>query len=196
TPRKLDSRLKGMVMPIPGMRLPRHTGVFPGARRLYRYGVHEGLDLFYDAGAKTKVKIGTPVVAVKDGTLTRVDSHYKEMTATQFNRLLYECLRDHRTSEKNEDRLRGCQVWIDHGRGLMTRYAHLDKINSVLSPNGVVKAGELVGNVGISGTGQNLPGRQQFPHLHFEIWLDGHYLGFGLTPIETMQAYEDIFGRN
>jgi murein DD-endopeptidase MepM/ murein hydrolase activator NlpD len=47
--------------------------------------------------------------------------------------------------------------------------------------------------VGVSGTGQNLPGRAKYPHLHFEIWLDGKYLGYGLTPAETVGIFEDIF---
>ncbi len=168
--RHLDSRLDNMIMPIEGMRLPRHSGVFPGARRLYRYGVHEGLDLFYDSGAKTKVRIGTPVVAAKRGDVVRADANYSEMTAPQFNRVMAECYRQHRTSAHNEDLLRGCQVWIDHGHGLMTRYAHLSKIKSGLTSDEQIETGALLGYVGISGTGQNLPGRIPFPHLHYEIW--------------------------
>lgn len=194
--RPLDRRLDGMIIPIEGMRLPRHSGVFPGARRLYRYGVHEGLDFFYDAGAKTKVKIGTPVRAAENGKIVRADANYRNMTASEFSRIMSECYRQHRTSDKNEDLFRGCQVWVDHGNHLMTRYAHLSKINMAIKPADFVKAGDLIGFVGISGTGQHLPGRVQFPHLHYEIWMDGHYLGWGLTPTETLQVYEDIFGTN
>jgi murein DD-endopeptidase MepM/ murein hydrolase activator NlpD len=189
-----DSRLDGMIMPIAGMRLPRHPGVFPGARRLYRYGVHEGLDLFYDAGAKTKVQMGTPARAADSGKVIRADANFKDMNAVKFNKVMTECAREHRTSAANEDLLRGCQVWIDHGNHLVTRYAHLDRINPVVKTGGAANTGELIGFVGVSGTGQNLPGRARYPHLHFEIWLDGHYLGWGLTPTETMQVYEDIFG--
>ena len=191
-----DSRLDGMIMPIEGMRLPRHPGVFPGARRLYRYGVHEGLDLFYDAGAKTKVKIGTPARAADSGKVIRADGRFKDMNAGKFARVMAECSHQHRTSAANEDLLRGCQVWIDHGNHLVTRYAHLDRINPSVKAGSSANAGALIGFVGVSGTGQNLPGRERFPHLHFEIWLDGHYLGWGLSPTETMQMYEDIFGNN
>jgi murein DD-endopeptidase MepM/ murein hydrolase activator NlpD len=189
-----DSRLDGMIMPIAGMRLPRHSGVFPGARRLYRYGVHEGLDLFCDAGAKTKVQMGTPARAADSGKVIRADANFRDMNASKFNKVMAECAREHRTSAANEDLLRGCQVWIDHGNHLVTRYAHLDRINPVVKTGGAANAGDLIGFVGVSGTGQNLPGRARYPHLHFEIWLDGHYLGWGLTPTETMQVYEDIFG--
>jgi murein DD-endopeptidase MepM/ murein hydrolase activator NlpD len=195
-PRRIDSRLKGMIIPIEGMRLPRHPGVFPGARRLYRYGVHEGLDFFYDSGAKTKIEIGTPVRAADTGKLERVDADFKDMNQAQFSFLLNQCARQHRTSPHNEDLFRGCQVWIDHGNRLMTRYAHLSKINQALKKGDMVERGEQIGNVGVSGTGQNLPGHVKFPHLHFEIWLDGRYLGYGLTPTETMALYEDILGHN
>jgi hypothetical protein len=40
--RQLDARLDGLTLPVTGVRLPRHPGVWPGARRLYRYGVHQG----------------------------------------------------------------------------------------------------------------------------------------------------------
>ncbi|HEY9778448.1 MAG TPA: M23 family metallopeptidase [Planktothrix sp.] len=193
-PRHIDTRLNGMVIPIVGMRLPRHPGVFPGARRLYRYGVHEGLDLFYDSGARTKVQIGTPAIAALRGRVERADADYHYMTVSEFNRILAQCSRQHRTSAKNEDLFRGCQVWIDHGNRLMTRYAHLSKINLAIKKGDQISGGDVIGYVGVSGTGQDLPGRTRFPHLHFEIWLDGHYLGYGLSPEETMSVYEDIFG--
>lgn len=192
--RRIDSRLDAMVLPIVGMRLPRHPGVFPGARRLYRYGVHEGMDLFYDSGAKTKVQVGTPIVAAENGKVIRSDHKFVDMDAGRFARVMAQCYREHRTSAHNEDLFRGCQVWIDHGHNLITRYAHLDRVNTAVKQDDLVKAGETIGYVGVSGTGQNLPGRTKFPHLHFEIWLDGHYLGWGLTPVETMQTFEDIFG--
>lgn len=191
--RRIDSRLDGMAVPIQGGRLPHHPGVFPGARRQYRFGVHKGLDFFNDQ-CGVKIITGTPVLAADGGKVIRVDKNFTDMNATTFARVMSQCYQEHRTSEKNEDLFRGCQVWIDHGNGLVTRYAHLSKINTKLAPNSFVKRGDVIGFVGYSGTGQNLPGRAKFPHLHFEIWLDGKYLGWGLTPSETVGVYEDIFG--
>lgn len=193
-PRNVDERLAGLSMPIAGVSLPRHAGVFPGARRLYRYGVHEGLDLFYDGASKTKVKMDTPVIAADIGKIARADANFKDMDQATFSRVMFECRRDHKTSDHNENLFRGCQVWIDHGNELMTRYAHLSKINQKLKVKDFVKRGDLIGYVGVSGTGQNLPGHAKYPHLHFEIWLDGKYLGWGLTPAETRGVFEDIFG--
>ena len=189
SPRTLDARLKGFNLPIAGQRLPGHPGVYPGARRLYRYGVHEGLDMF-------GVPMDTPVVAAKAGRVIRADANFVDMDLSSFNKVMAECRRQHHTSARNEDLFRGCQVWIDHGNGVVTRYAHLSKIKAGLKVNTMVKQGDLIGFVGVSGTGENLPGRARYPHLHFEIQVDGKYLGWGLTPPETIGLYEDVFGRS
>ena len=189
-----DERLDGMIIPIKGVALPRHVGVFPGARRLYRFGIHEGMDFFLDPGSRTKVAMNTQVRAADGGKVLRSDVNFKDMNAAQFNKVMNECYREHRTSDHNEDLFRGCQVWISHGNGIVTRYAHLNKVNPQVKKDQQVARGDLIGFVGVSGTGQNLPGRAKYPHLHFEIWLDGKYLGWGMTPAETMGVYEDIFG--
>lgn len=191
-PRGVDSRLDGFALPILNGRLPAHQGVFPGARRLYRYGIHSGVDFFNGGGSK--VAMGTPAHAAESGKIVRIDRNFRDMDAPTFNRVMTQCAREHQTSDSNEDLFRGCQVWIDHGNRVMTKYAHLTKVNASLKDNSYVNRGDVVGFVGVSGTGQNLPGQTKYPHLHFEVWLDGHYLGWGLTPGETLGVYEDIFG--
>ncbi|CAN5244043.1 hypothetical protein BH11CYA1_BH11CYA1_05240 [soil metagenome] len=188
--RENDIRLAKLSAPIKGMKLPKHSGVYPGARRLYRYGVHEGLDLFND---RTHIAMNTPVIAAGAGKIVRADANFVDMNKGTFNRVMSDCINEHRTSDKNEDLFRGCQVWIDHGDNMITRYAHLNKINPKIRLGQTVKPGDLIGFVGVSGTGQNLPGRAKYPHLHFEIWLDGKYLGYGLTPAETVGIFEDVF---
>lgn len=181
-------------MPIHGAHLPRHPGVWAGARRLYRFGVHHGTDFFDDPGNGTHVQMDTPVHAADTGKVVRADNGFRDMDSGKYSYVIYQCQRQHISSESNEDLLRGCQVWIDHGNGLVTRYAHLDKVKPGLKPGMHVNSGDLIGYVGVSGTGENLPGRSKHPHLHFEVFLDGKYVGYGLTPSETIGVYEDIFG--
>ncbi len=194
TQRRLDKRLSALTMPLKRAALPAHPGVWPGARRLYRHGVHKGTDFFHDPGRGTMISLGTPVLAAGSGKILRADGDFRDMDSNTYHKVIYECHQTHHSSERNEDLLRGCQVWIDHGGGLITKYAHLDKIKPGLKPGMKVSPGDLVGFVGVSGTGQNLPGRSKHPHLHFEVWLDNKYVGEGLTPSETIGVYEDIFG--
>jgi murein DD-endopeptidase MepM/ murein hydrolase activator NlpD len=58
----------------------------------------------------------------------------------------------------------GKTVEVDHGDGLLTRYAHLDNIS--VSPGAALTAGEQLGTVGRTG---NTTGYC----LHFEVILDG-----------------------
>jgi murein DD-endopeptidase MepM/ murein hydrolase activator NlpD len=58
----------------------------------------------------------------------------------------------------------GRVVYVDHGGGVQTRYAHLQKIN--VKEGQFVGPGQLVGKVGSSG-------RSTGPHLHFEVRENG-----------------------
>jgi murein DD-endopeptidase MepM/ murein hydrolase activator NlpD len=58
----------------------------------------------------------------------------------------------------------GNYIEIDHGRGVVTRYAHLEDIHVKFGAK--VTKGEVVGTVGSSGG-------SVAPHLHYEIIRDG-----------------------
>jgi murein DD-endopeptidase MepM/ murein hydrolase activator NlpD len=80
----------------------------------------------------------------------------------------------------------GRVVFIDHGGGIETRYAHLQKI--LVEEGDFVPAGSVVGNVGSSG-------RATGPHLHFEVRKDGRavaptqILGVLLAPTTAGAAW-------
>jgi murein DD-endopeptidase MepM/ murein hydrolase activator NlpD len=58
----------------------------------------------------------------------------------------------------------GNMIEIDHGNGLVTRYAHASKL--VAKQGDLVKRGETIALVGSTG-------RSTGPHLHFEVLVDG-----------------------
>ena len=58
----------------------------------------------------------------------------------------------------------GKVVEISHGRGLVTRYAHMSRFNTRVGAE--VPAGAVIGAIGNTG-------RSTGPHLHFEVRIDG-----------------------
>jgi len=71
----------------------------------------------------------------------------------------------------------GKVIYIDHGGGLVTRYAHLREIG--VTRGQVVTADALIGEVGSTG-------RTTGPHLHFEIRIDGR----AVDPVLAMDVAE------
>ncbi|MCX7561639.1 M23 family metallopeptidase [Sulfitobacter sp. F26204] len=63
----------------------------------------------------------------------------------------------------------GNVIYIDHGNGVETRYAHLNAFAKGLKPGQQVGSGEVIGYVGTTG-------RSTGPHLHFELHAGGQPL--------------------
>jgi len=55
----------------------------------------------------------------------------------------------------------GNVVWLEHGKNLLTIYAHLSEVR--ISQGEAVNAGTIVGLSGATGDATG-------PHLHFEVW--------------------------
>ena len=81
-------------------------------------------------------EIGTPVVAAAGGVVLLTEQH------PQY----------------------GNVIELDHGQGVVTRYAHNSKLFA--KTGDIVKRGQKISEIGTSG-------RSTGPHLHFEVRLDG-----------------------
>jgi murein DD-endopeptidase MepM/ murein hydrolase activator NlpD len=172
-------RLWGMfALPIEGGDIPADPELLPGALRDYRGGVHEGIDF--------PVPDATPVLAAASGTVARVDVSFTDWTADEQDQALSEAVTLGYTPAAMLDRIRGRQVWIDHGKGLITRYAHLSAVEPLVVGQRV-EAGALIGLVGSSG--YPLGG----PHLHFEVRMGDDFYGDGLSGDDLLRAVARLF---
>jgi murein DD-endopeptidase MepM/ murein hydrolase activator NlpD len=68
----------------------------------------------------------------------------------------------------------GNVIYLDHGFGFETRYAHLTKY--IVEPGQVIKRGQIIGYVGNTGVSAG-------PHLHYEV----HYKNIAINPINFFQ---------
>lgn len=73
----------------------------------------------------------------------------------------------------------GNVVEVDHGNGLMTRYAHLSRAGSRVGQ--AVARGDAIGRMGSTG-------RSTGTHLHFEVRLNGE----AINPRRFLQARKDV----
>ena len=173
------TRLWGMfALPIEGGDIPQDLELLPGAPRDYRGGIHEGIDF--------PAPNETPVLAAASGTVARVDSSFVDWTGDEQDAALSEAVTLGYTPTSTLDRIRGRQVWIDHGKGVITRYAHLSAVEPLVVGQ-KIEAGALIGQVGSSGFPQG------GPHLHFEVRVGEDFYGDGLRGDELLRAVSRLF---
>jgi len=173
------ARLWGMfIVPLEGADVPDDPALMPGAPRDYRAGIHEGVDF--------PAPPGTAVLAAATGKVVRVDTSFLDWTREQQDIALYEALTLGHTPAATLDRIRGRQVWIDHGKGVVTRYAHLSTVEP-LSVGQLIEAGTPIGAVGSSGYPQG------GAHLHFEVRVGEDYYGDGLSGDALIRAVSRLF---
>ena len=184
--------LRGFLWPIKGVCLPSNSQVMPNAPRAYRRGIHEGVD-FYNGDVCVEIKAGTPVFAAFAGVIIRADKDYESPTREDFARAAALISSKGEGDSETLDFYRGRQVWISHGAGVVTRYAHLGGITESLAVGMSIKGGQTIGYVGESGTPESVvnPGTEN--HLHFELRIKDGFLGKGLEPDMVRAAYELLF---
>jgi murein DD-endopeptidase MepM/ murein hydrolase activator NlpD len=164
--------------PIAGAEIPTDPELMPGSPRDYREGIHEGIDFPADDG--------TPILAAAAGTIARADVTFEDWSAEDQDHALSEALALGYTPAATLDRIRGRQVWIDHGKGLVTRYAHLSAVEPLVVGQRV-EAGGVIGGVGSSGYPQG------GPHLHFEVRIGDGFYGDGLEGDMLLRAVSRLF---
>ncbi len=170
--------IHGLLVPIEGGTLPTDAELLPNAPREFRAGWHEGIDF--------PATPGTPVRAVAAGTIVRIDREFTDWDRDSRDIALEEAIGLGYTPAATLDRIRGRQVWIDHGHGIVTRYAHLAAVAD-LAVGDAVGAGQVVGAVGSSGYPEG------GPHLHLEVRVSSDYLGDGLAGDALLAAIAAAF---
>lgn len=182
----------GLMMPIAGACLPTSDRLMPNAPRTYRFGIHEGVDL-YGGYVCVQVPYGTPVLAAASGTVTVATHEYQDLTPEQWDGILERSKANGDTLPDDLYVVRGRQVEIDHGDGIRTRYAHLSEIAPAVTAGSAVEAGQVIGYVGNSGIIEAYYDPSAEIHLHFEIRVDDSYLGARLPAAEVRALYERAF---
>lgn len=114
------------------------------------YEDHKGTD--FAITDETAMKKGVAVLAAKDGTVARVRDGEADRWPTEADI----------EKVKADRRECGNAVLVDHGHGWQTMYCHMKKGSIVVKPNQKVRAGDKIGQVGLSGF-------TEFPHLHFGV---------------------------
>jgi len=104
-----------------------------------------GGTLAYDShnGTDFTIPVGTNVLTAAPGKIVRVIS--------EFNR-------------------GGLKIFIDHGQGLMTCYAHLAR--SLVKEGDIVGRGDVIALSGYSGLDGFITFPFGVPHVHFNVWLN------------------------
>lgn len=116
---------------------------------LLSYQNHSGTD--FALLTRHQMRVGVPVIAAADG---RVIGIRNNMQDGQF-------LREGPKSLKGKDCGNGVQ--LDHGDGWSTQYCHLRQGSVKLRVGQLVRSGDALGLVGMSG-------RAAFPHIHLSVF--------------------------
>ena len=165
--------------------------LLPNVPRDYRSGTHQGVDLFCPRGH--------PVRAALDGRIVVAVGNHEEASLADFHDVMDIAARLGATPTYTLVMLYGNYVVVDHGiiDGLghaASLYAHLDAVAPALRAGRTVNAGDVLGWVGDTGTeaaASRSPNRSA--HIHWELHINGRYLGEGLSSFDTRAVYAALF---
>jgi len=190
-----DKRLYNLCFPIKNGLFPENDAGYPNSPRGYRGGIHYGLDILYyyneDNYQPILLDETTPVLACADGVVIRADCDYKPPAEDEWKKLSLYYQGNPATFVQRS--FGGRQIWIDHQNGVLSTYNHLSKIDNKVNVGGRVKKGQRIGWVGNSGLLGEAQGKKWGQHLHFELWVDGIYLGYNMNINEIKRYLRWIF---
>ena len=164
----------------------------PNAPRAYRAGTHQGIDI----GCPT---LGHPVVAALGGQVVVAVGDFQDPSPRERNQMLNTAKALGATPPYTLVMLYGRYVVVDHGiiddvGHVVSLYAHLESVDPGIRPGMWVDAGQPLGGIGNSGTRSGASGSSyEQLHLHWELHIDGQYLGAGLSPADTGTVYTALF---
>ena len=191
----LPEWLHGFTLPVHEIPVPENPNLLPGAPRIYRNGVHQGIDFY--------CPFATPVRSAKEGYILRIDQSYQEIPVTFRNYLLETPRILYQTPPEILEVLHGQCVILDHGitdgRWVISVYSHLSGVNEDLKLGMFVEQGAIIGYAGVSGTStayEDFFTKQTKCHLHFEIRANGKPLGLGMTSQEAGMLYNAVFSQD
>ena len=75
----------------------------------------------------------------------------------------------------------GLALYIDHGNGIETQYAHLKSIESGMRIGQRARRGQVIGRMGSTGNSSG-------PHLHFGVWKDGRSINAASAMLVDMNS--------
>ncbi|WP_169713686.1 peptidoglycan DD-metalloendopeptidase family protein [Paludifilum halophilum] len=178
--------------PVQGATVSTQDSHLPGAPREYRNGVHEGLD-YYSWTSGISIDSKTPVTAAAEGVVVRADNDYEEMSEKERNRLLEKTADNNgQTPEYILDKMRGRSVWIQHEKGVLTRYVHLSAVSDDIEVGTRVRQGDVLGYIGNSGTRSGVKHNEMGLHLHFDLLIYKDWFWKRYTPQERRGILEQV----
>lgn len=188
----LIDALRPLQAPIRGARATFADSQVAGAPRPYRNGVHEGFD-WYGGVVGVPVTPDTPVRALRAGVVVRADHDWRTPSAATRQAWLAASARSGETPAWILDLLRGRQVWVLHGDGILARYVHLSSVAAGLQPGTRVEAGQILGTAGNSGTSDEVAGRRNAGvHLHLDVLIAGENPWLRLSPAQQRAVWSAV----
>ena len=127
---------------------------------------YRGRRLTYDShnGTDFSIPVGSTVCTVATGEVVAIMSEYNRG---------------------------GLKIFIDHGKGLMTCYAHLAR--ALVKVGDILHRGQAIALSGYSGLDALISFPFGIPHVHFNTWLNGEPIDpFGYKEHRSMWVGEDL----